>query len=60
MLKRLLEKRGEFSVKGLAIMVGTIVVIGAVVTIVVNGLLEGWIVQVWDTIWGWIESTFMS
>ena len=54
------SKRGDVSVKGLAVTVGAIVVIGAIVTWLAGGVLEDWIGEVWSQVWGWIQSTFMS
>ncbi|MCL2146649.1 MAG: hypothetical protein FWH52_02465 [Synergistaceae bacterium] len=54
------DEQGDFSVKGLAITVGAIVVIGAVVTWLSNGQITVWISDVWDSVWGWIQDTFMG
>ena len=54
------SKRGEFSVKGLAITVGAIVVIGAVVAWLSGNVLTGWIEDAWDTMWGWIQDSFVK
>jgi len=53
------SKRGEFSVKGLAITVGAVIVIGAVATYLSQGPVAGWIEQAWDGLWSWIQSSFM-
>ena len=54
------DERGEVSVKGLAITVGAIVVIGAVVTWLSGGQLTTWISDIWDSVWNWIQNTFMT
>ena len=52
------DERGEFSVKGLAITVGVIMVIGAIVTwLAVDGGMKGMIEQVWDSLGGWLDET---
>ena len=52
------SRRGEFSIKGLAITVGAIVVIGAVVAWLSGGVLANWIEEVWGVMWGWIQTSF--
>lgn len=52
------DRRGEFSVKGLAFTVGTIVVVGAVVVWLAGGDgMKDMIVQVWDALGGWLGDT---
>ena len=51
------DKRGEFSIKGLAITVGAIVVIGAVVMWLSEGQMTNWIEQLWSTMGGWLDET---
>jgi len=51
------DERGEFSVKGLAITVGSIVVIGAVVVWLSGGQMTNWIEDVWDALGGWLDTT---
>ena len=52
------DERGEFSVKGLAITIGAIICIAAVVTWLSEGQLIIWVEQVWDAVWQWIQTTF--
>ena len=52
------DDRGEFSIKGLAITVGAIVVIGAVVVWLSEGQMTTWIGELWDTLGGWLNETF--
>jgi len=55
------DERGEFSVKGLALTIGAIVVIGFIVMWLASdsGPLQGWITSGWeDVIWPWIQSVF--
>jgi uncharacterized membrane-anchored protein len=53
------DERGRFGVKELAITVGAIVVIGAIVTWLADGQLSDWIEDIWDIVWTWIQDTFM-
>jgi hypothetical protein len=48
------------SVRNLAITIGTIVVIGAIVTWLTGGQIFTIITDVWNGIWQWIQTTFMS
>jgi len=52
------DEQGEFSIKGLAITIGAIVVIGAIVTWLSEGQLAEWIEQVWLAIWDWMQGLF--
>lgn len=52
------DKRGEFSIKGLAITVGAIVVVGAVVMWLSDGQMTTWIDELWTTLGGWMTETF--
>jgi len=53
------NERGDFSVKGLAITVGAIVVIGAVVTwLKSDGGMQPMIEQVWTSLGEWMKLTF--
>ncbi|MCL2048461.1 MAG: hypothetical protein FWG87_07010 [Defluviitaleaceae bacterium] len=54
------DERGRFGVKELAITVGAIVVIGAIVTWLAGGQLADWVTDVWDAVWTWIQDTFMT
>ena len=55
----LCSERGDFSVKGLAITVGAIVVIGAVVSWLAGGEgMQGMIQDVWTSLGEWMSSTF--
>jgi hypothetical protein len=48
------SRKGEFSVKGLALTVAAIVVIGFIMTwIMATG---GGFETVWGAVWGWIQS----
>ena len=50
------DERGEFNIKGLAITVATIVVIGAVVTWLTEGnQMTTWITEVWGSLGVWLE-----
>jgi len=52
------DERGDFSVKGLAITIGIIVAVGAVVTwLAGGGGLQAWIEDIWTALGGWLEST---
>jgi len=52
------NERGEFSIKGLAITVGAIVVIGAVVVwLGAGGGMQDMIEQVWTSLGGWLDDT---
>ena len=52
------DEQGEFSVKGLAITVGIIVVVGAVVVWLAQGKgMQDMIEQVWTALGGWLEET---
>lgn len=51
------DKRGDFSIKGLVITVGVIVVVGAVVTwLATDGEILNFIGDVWDSLGGWLEA----
>jgi len=53
------RERGEVTVKGLAITVGAIVVIGSVVMwLGSGGGMRMMIEQVWEGVWGWISQVF--
>ena len=54
------SKRGEVDIKGLAMTVGIIVLIGAVVVYLKNGPLNGWVEEVWTNVWNWIQAVFMT
>jgi hypothetical protein len=54
------SKRGEVSVKGLAMTVGIIVLIGFIVVTLQQGLLKTWVEDVWTTVWTWIQDSFMK
>jgi len=51
------DDRAEFSVKGLAVTVGAIVVIGAVVIWLSNGQMTDWIDEVWGALGGWLDES---
>jgi len=51
------DERGDFSIKGLAITVGAIVVIGAVVMWLSAGQMTSWIEDVWTALGGWLEES---
>ena len=54
-----LDERGDFSVKGLAMTLGVIVVIGIIVAwLGTGGGLQEMIEEVWASVWGFIKSTF--
>lgn len=42
------DESGEFGVKGIAITVAVIVIIGAAVSFIKGSALEGWIGDIWD------------
>ena len=54
------DERGELGVKGLAIMVGSIVVVGAlVVWLGPGGGMQLFIEEVWnDGVWPWVQDVF--
>ena len=52
------DERGDFGIKGLAITVGAIVVIGAVVFWLANGEMIKIVETVWEQAWGWITGIF--
>jgi uncharacterized membrane-anchored protein len=60
------DERGELSVKGLALAVGAIIVIGAIVIWLadpVDGPLigaSGWISDVWDKVWKWVQDNLLT
>ena len=51
------DERGDFSIKGLAITVGAIVVIGAVVMWLSAGQMTSWIGDVWTALGGWLDES---
>ena len=51
------DERGDFSIKGLAITVGAVVVIGAVVMWLSEGQMTSWIEDVWDALGGWLQES---
>ena len=52
------DERGEFSVKGLAVTVGVIVVVGAVVVwLAAGGGMQGMIEELWTALGGWLDGT---
>ena len=53
----MLDERGDFSIKGLAITVGVIVVVGAVVVWLSGGQMTNWIEDIWDSLGGWLDTT---
>ena len=53
----MLDERGDFSIKGLAVTVGVIVVVGAVVVWLTGGQMTGWIEDIWDSLGGWLDTT---
>jgi len=55
------DERGDFSIKGLAITIGAIIVIGSIVLWLSGSStpLTGWIEDVWENgIWPFIQTTF--
>jgi len=53
----ILDERGDFSIKGLAVTVGVIVVVGAVVVWLTGGQMTNWIEDIWDSLGGWLDTT---
>ena len=54
--KILQDDRGDISVKGIAIAVASIVVIGAVVVFLTGGFLTDSIQELWSSLGGWLEA----
>jgi len=52
------EEKGDFGVKGIAVTVAVIVVIGAVVAAVTT-FANDWVTQIWNMFIGFIEDTLM-
>lgn len=52
------DERGDFSVKGLAITIGIIVVVGAIVAWLATpgGGLQTWIENIWTSLGSWLET----
>ena len=50
------DNRGDFGIKSLAMTVGAIVVISAVVVFLTEGQITVWVTDVWDTVWQWIQN----
>ena len=51
------EERGDVSVKGIAILVATIVVIGAVMVFFKDNIGD-WITDIWEWVWESVTSWF--
>ena len=52
------DERGDFSVKGIAITIGVIVVVGAVVLwLTGDGGIQSMIEDLWEALGGWMEET---
>jgi hypothetical protein len=57
--KFLSSERGDFSIKGIAIAVGCIVVVGVIVSWLAGGQITEWIADVWDRVWNdWLPNFF--
>ncbi|MDR2711602.1 MAG: hypothetical protein LBB91_00625 [Clostridiales bacterium] len=54
------DQRGDVSVKGIAITVGAIVIIGFIALWLASdsGPLQGWITTGGDEVWSWIKDLF--
>ena len=51
------EERGDFGVKGIAITIAVIVLIGAIITII-QANLDGWIAEIWTMFIDQIKKLF--
>jgi large-conductance mechanosensitive channel len=52
------EEKGDFSVKGIAITVAVIVIIGVAVGLI-RGFASDWITQIWNMLIDFIDETLM-